>query len=71
MKSNDDNFTEGIHFYYDENNYIVFTEKYHLQRGYCCGNGCRHCPYKFENVAEPLKSQLLSQRHNDKKEQKK
>lgn len=32
--------------YYLENGYKVFTEKYHLDRGYCCTNGCRHCPYK-------------------------
>ena len=31
-------------FYY-ENGYRVFTESYHSRRGYCCGNGCRHCPY--------------------------
>lgn len=31
--------------YYLENNRWVFTEKYHLKRGYCCGSGCRHCPY--------------------------
>ena len=23
----------------------VFTRTYHLKRGYCCGSGCRHCPY--------------------------
>lgn len=23
----------------------VFTAAYHLQRGYCCANGCRHCPF--------------------------
>jgi hypothetical protein len=34
--------------YYIENNRVVFTEYYHLKRGYCCGshNGCRHCPYE-------------------------
>jgi hypothetical protein len=32
-------------FYY-EGPYLVFTEKYHLKRGYCCNSGCRHCPYK-------------------------
>jgi hypothetical protein len=32
--------------YYFENGFMVFTEAYHLARGYCCGNGCRHCPYK-------------------------
>lgn len=31
--------------FYFENNSIVLTEKYLLERGYCCGNGCRHCPY--------------------------
>ena len=25
--------------------YEVFTADYLLNRGYCCGNGCRHCPY--------------------------
>lgn len=23
----------------------VFTEYYLKSRGFCCGNGCRHCPY--------------------------
>jgi hypothetical protein len=31
--------------YYFENGYIVFTEKFLKDRGYCCGSGCRHCPY--------------------------
>ena len=50
---------EGVDFYYEENGYIVFTEKYHLEKGHCCGNGCRHCPYQFEAVPEPRKSELL------------
>src|ERR1017187_460201 len=28
--------------YYREGSTVVFTARYHLQRGYCCGNGCRH-----------------------------
>ena len=32
--------------YYIENGLYVFTAKYHLKRGCCCGSGCRHCPYK-------------------------
>jgi Family of unknown function (DUF5522) len=48
-------------FYYDINGYMVLTEKYHLQKGYCCGLGCRHCPYDFESVPEPQKSRLLEQ----------
>lgn len=37
--------TEGID-YYVENGFWVFTAKYHLDRGSCCGSGCRHCPYR-------------------------
>jgi Family of unknown function (DUF5522)/Cysteine-rich CWC len=32
-------------YYVDENGNLVFTAAYHLNRGTCCGNGCRHCPY--------------------------
>jgi hypothetical protein len=32
--------------YYIENGYKVFTEQYLKSRGYCCGSGCRHCPYE-------------------------
>ena len=31
--------------YYEENGAIVFTASYLQRRGYCCGSGCRHCPY--------------------------
>jgi hypothetical protein len=31
--------------YYSENENVVFTAAYHLKRGTCCGNGCRHCPF--------------------------
>ncbi len=24
---------------------FVLTATYLTERGYCCGNGCRHCPY--------------------------
>jgi hypothetical protein len=37
-------FIEGVHYYLDQGK-VVFTEKYHLDRGYCCGKGCRHCPF--------------------------
>lgn len=36
---------EGIDYYLENGNY-VFKEWFHLKRGSCCGNGCRHCPYK-------------------------
>ncbi len=33
--------------YYFDGPYLVFTEAYHLKRGFCCQSGCRHCPYGF------------------------
>ena len=35
-------------FYYSPEGYLIFTEKYLLKRGYCCQNGCKHCPYGFD-----------------------
>lgn len=34
-------------FYIDKNGFVVLTEKYLLKRGFCCENGCKHCPYGF------------------------
>jgi hypothetical protein len=59
---------EGIHYYLNEEGLMVLTEKYHLLRGYCCGNGCLHCPFNYENVSEPHKSVLLKKREERKKE---
>lgn len=36
--------------YYIEDGMWVFTEKYHRDRNYCCGNKCRHCPFEHKNV---------------------
>jgi hypothetical protein len=49
---------EGIHYYINEVGKFVFTEQYHLDKGYCCGFGCKHCPYDYENVPEPKRSEL-------------
>lgn len=38
-------FIEDVHYYLEDGK-VVFTEQYNRERGYCCGNGCRHCPYK-------------------------
>ncbi len=34
-------------YYTSPNGFIVFTEAYHLKRGYCCKSGCKHCPFGF------------------------
>jgi hypothetical protein len=35
---------------YVEGGLLVYTAAYHLKRGYCCGSGCRHCPYEPRHV---------------------
>ena len=38
---------EAEDYYYGPEGYMIFTEQYHLKRGFCCENGCKHCPYGF------------------------
>ena len=38
-------FIKDIH-YYMEDTRVVFTALYHIQRGQCCGNGCKNCAYE-------------------------
>jgi len=42
-------FIEGVQYYLD-NGKIIMTELYHKSRGYCCGKGCRHCPFDPPNT---------------------
>jgi hypothetical protein len=35
-------------YYLSEQGFFVFTERYHLKRGYCCKSGCKHCPYGYD-----------------------
>ncbi|RPD51092.1 hypothetical protein DRJ53_05280 [Paracnuella aquatica] len=65
--------TEGEEYYINSQGLLVFTEKYHRARGYCCGRGCLHCPFNYSAVREPRRSELLQQRAEreagDKKEE--
>ena len=38
---------EGTDYYFNEQGLMVFTAAYHLKRGYCCKNKCKHCPWKY------------------------
>ena len=57
--------TEGEDYYLNEQGLLTFTAGYLLRRGYCCGNGCRHCPYHYEAVPEPKRSLLLAKKSDD------
>lgn len=39
---------EDIHYYLEGGKW-VFTERYHALRGHCCGSGCRHCVFGYDN----------------------
>jgi hypothetical protein len=56
---------EGEDFYFNESGLLVFTENYHIKKGFCCGNGCKHCPYNYESVPEPKKTELINQAKNN------
>ena len=38
------------YYYYNEKGLIVMTEEFHINRGFCCGNGCLHCPYEPKHI---------------------
>jgi len=38
---------EGEDYYINKDGNLVFTEAYHLKRGYYCQNKCLHCPWNF------------------------
>jgi len=40
--------TEGEDYYLNAQGLVVFTAHYLRTRGYCCGSGCKNCPYTLE-----------------------
>jgi len=47
---------EKIDYYINEDGNFVFTQEYHLKRGYCCKNKCLHCPWNYgknEEIENP------------------
>ncbi len=53
---------EGIDYYYLPDGRMVLTDVFLLKRGFCCGKGCRHCPYEYKNVEEPRRTALMQER---------
>jgi len=50
--------------YYLEQGKVVFTPEYHMARGYCCGNKCRHCPFTPKYIKGNTKLESLWQKTN-------
>jgi len=47
---------ENTDYYFNEQGLMVFTESYHLKRGYCCQSGCKHCPYGFKKKDDSIRN---------------
>lgn len=47
--------------YFNAEGNLVMTVNYLLKRGYCCGNGCLHCPFDYKNVTDETRRQQLIQ----------
>jgi ATP-binding cassette subfamily B (MDR/TAP) protein 1 len=52
-KVHDEACQQGLKTYLDpKTGYQVFTAIAHQERGWCCGSGCRHCPFSHDNVKD-------------------
>lgn len=40
-----DGLVQGVDYFLSPEGYRIMSEKYLRDRGYCCGNGCKNCPY--------------------------
>lgn len=58
-------FDDDEEFYINDSGLYVFTAEYLLKRGYCCGNGCLHCPYQYKNVENLERKRLLLQKQKE------
>jgi len=41
-------------YYIGKDGYIIFTEKYHSKRGYCCKSACLHCPFGYDQKSDKI-----------------
>jgi hypothetical protein len=40
------NYKDTDYYYFDlKTKNIIHTERYLVEKGECCGSGCKHCPY--------------------------
>ena len=55
--------------YYNENGKFVLTSFFLWNRGFCCRNGCRHCPYRDgltkDDVMEELETRICQTHKSD------
>lgn len=63
------NYNPKKYYYFDQKTGIVYTERYLIEQGECCGNKCKHCPYdpksKQGNTVIKNEFQYLKKIKND------
>ena len=72
MRRSDDWITD-LHYqkkkkdFYWENGEVIMTEQYHLERGSCCGSGCKHCPFwpPYQKMNSQLRDDIESYRDKE------
>ena len=63
------NASEQLDYYFNKQGLMVLTAHFLLNRGYCCGNGCLHCPYNYEQAPEEKRKFLIQKRlENDERD---
>jgi hypothetical protein len=40
-----DGLVQGVDYELSPEGFRIMSENYLRDRGYCCGNGCKNCPY--------------------------
>jgi biotin synthase-like enzyme len=58
-------FIRNVHYYIDDTR-VVFTALYHIQRGECCGNKCKHCPFEpqYDKGSTTIQKEFLEEPNN-------
>jgi len=56
---------QGVDYYFNEQGLMVFTAAYHLNRGYCCKNKCKHCPWDFGKANNKKNTKPVRKQPND------
>ena len=56
---------QGVDYYFNEQGLMVFTAAYHLNRGYCCKNKCKHCPWDFGKANNQKITRSVPKQPND------
>lgn len=57
--ANEKPLVEGIDYYVDREGLWVFTADFLRRRGFCCHQGCRHCPYGEEPKTTRVRASVL------------